>query len=131
MFGKTQGFENLTTRSLDRITCLSETKEPYIPNPKLDFSEYLEDIIGITKPKDKAIELIELWFSPKQAPYVLTKPLYGSQKKKSIDETGLIITIEVITNYELKSVILFFEKEIKVLSPNKLTVEIMEMRYGC
>ncbi|MBU2555024.1 MAG: WYL domain-containing protein [Bacteroidetes bacterium] len=130
LFGKTVRFENLSIRSLDRIISVAESKEPYLPNTEVDFSEYFEDIIGITKPKDSLPLLIELWFSPKQAPYVLTKPLHGSQKKKSFDETGLIITIEVIPNYELKSLILSFGREAKVCSPAHFGDEILNMAYG-
>jgi len=130
LFGKTARFETLSIRSLDRIVSVAESKVPYLPNIEVNFSEYFEDIIGITKPKDTLPELIELWFSPKQAPYVLTKPLHGTQKKKSFDETGLIVTIEVMPNYELKSLILSFGKEVKVYSPVHFSEEILKMAYG-
>jgi predicted DNA-binding transcriptional regulator YafY len=73
--------------------------------------------------------LIELQFSTNQAPYVLAKPLHGSQKKKSYDKTGLIITIEVIPNYELKSQLLSFGKELKVISPSWFRSELRKMAY--
>jgi predicted DNA-binding transcriptional regulator YafY len=46
------------------------------------------------------------------------------------DENGLTITIEVIPNYELKSLLLSFGKELKVLSPEWLHKELLEMSYG-
>ena len=45
-------------------------------------------------------------------------------------ETGLIVTIEVMPNYELKSLILSFGKEVKVYSPVHFSEEILKMAYG-
>ena len=129
LFGQSPQFESLSVRSLDRIISIKEVAEEYIENTEVDFSEYFEDIIGITKPKDVEPELIELQFSTNQAPYVLTKPLHGSQKKKSYGKTGLIITIEVIPNYELKSQLLSFGKELKVISPSRFRSELRAMAY--
>jgi hypothetical protein len=46
------------------------------------------------------------------APYILSKPLHGSQKVKSKDAKGLVIGIEVIPNYELESWILAFGEKV-------------------
>ncbi len=101
----------------------------FIENREYDFSEYFEDVIGVNRGKYKEPELIKLWFSPEKAPYILTKPLHGSQKKKSLDENELIVTIEVIPNYELKSLLLSFGKEVKVLLPKELDNELFAMAY--
>ncbi len=127
LFGQIERFDTLSIRSLDRIENIKEIKGEYLENTDYDFSEYFDDIIGITKPKGAKVEIIELHFSPKQYPYVLTKPLHHSQKKKILDENGLTITIEVIPNYELKSQLLSFGKEVKVISPLWLKNEIIEM----
>ncbi|MCF6171504.1 MAG: WYL domain-containing protein [Bacteroidales bacterium] len=127
LFGQSPRFESLSVRSLDRILSIKGVPEEYIENKNIDFSEYFEDIIGITKPKDGIPEIIELHFSPKQAPYVLTKPLHGSQKKKSFDKAGLVITIEVIPNYELKSLLLSFGNELEIISPDWFGDEVKEM----
>jgi len=46
---------------------------------------------------------------------------------KSNTREVLIITIEVIPNYELKSVLLSFGNQVKVLSPNHLIEELKQM----
>jgi predicted DNA-binding transcriptional regulator YafY len=106
---------------------LNNIDTDYIENNTIDFSEYFEDIIGITRPKNGVLEIIELYFSAKQAPYAFTKPLHESQKNKEHDENGLTITLEVIPNYELKSLLLSFGKEVKVVSPLWLKKEIRGM----
>jgi predicted DNA-binding transcriptional regulator YafY len=103
--------------------------EPFIENTRYDFKEYFEDIIGINRGKDKPPEEITLWFAPDKAPYIQTKPIHGSQKVKKQDEEGLVITIEVIVNYELKSLLWSFGDEVKVLSPEWLDNELLKKRY--
>jgi len=130
LFGKSSLFETLSVRALDRIISLKEVDEKYIKNTKYDFAEYFDDVIGITIPKDGVLELIELQFSLKQSPYILTKPIHGSQKNKLLNNNGVAITIEVIPNYELKSLLLSFGREVKIISPNWLRDEIREMAYS-
>jgi predicted DNA-binding transcriptional regulator YafY len=124
LFGQIAGFNTLSVRSLDRVEGIKEIPGNYIENTKYNFSDYFDDLIGITKPKGSKPELIMLHFSIAQAPYILTKPLHGSQKKKNLDESGLTISIEVIPNYELKSLLQSFGKQLKVLSPDWLADEI-------
>ena len=127
LLGQIEKFDVLSNRALDRIISIREIDVPFIENTKYDFSEYFEDVIGIMVPKDGNPELIELEFTPGKAPYILTKPLHGSQKIKRNDEKGLIITIEVIPTYELNSQLLSYGKEVKVISPDWLREELREM----
>lgn len=129
LLGQTELFDTLSVRALDRIISIEEVDIPFIENTKYDFEEYFEDIIGINKAKNGKVELITLWFAVSKAPYIKTKPFHGSQKIKKDDKDGLIITIEVIPNYELKSQLLSFGKEVKVLSPNWLHEQLLEMSY--
>ena len=62
------------------------------------------------------------------APYVLTKPIHGSQKKKKHDENGLILTIEVIPNIEFEKLILSFGDKVKVVSPKKIA-DLFKSKY--
>lgn len=117
IFGLNAEISKIYNLALDRIKSIAETTQKYIENTSIDFEEYFEDIIGVTIPEGKTIEKIKLWFSPLSAPYVLTKPLHGSQRKLRYDESGLEILIEVIPNYELEQLILSFGDNCKVLSP--------------
>jgi predicted DNA-binding transcriptional regulator YafY len=72
----------------------------------------------------------KLHFSQQQAPYVVTKPIHPSQVNKPITENGVTITINVIPNYELKSLLLSFGKEVEIISPTWLKAEIIKMAYS-
>jgi len=116
----------LYTIPLDRIKKIDFQKEEYIENKIINFSEYFEDIIGVSrKPEDKPIK-IKLLFNSKTAPYILTKPLHGSQKKLNYDEKGLIVQIEVIPNFELKQLILSYGDSVEILTPESYKKEIYE-----
>jgi predicted DNA-binding transcriptional regulator YafY len=125
LFGYNPAFNKLTNLSLDRILSIVELDEKYLET-EIDFNEYFEDIIGVTRFGNSTPTLIELQFSTKLAPYILTKPLHGSQKKKSHNENGLTITIEVIPNYELERLILSFGESVKIISPYNLKENILK-----
>ena len=65
------------------------------------------------------------------APYILTKPIHGSQKKISESEKGVKIEIEVIPNYELKQLLLSYGANVEIISPetyrNEIAASIKEM----
>ena len=114
----------LYTLPLDRIKKIEVINEKYIENTIVDFSEYFEDIIGVSrKIEDKPIK-IKLRFNKETAPYILTKPLHGSQRKLSYDEYGLIIQIEVIPNFELRQLILSYGDSVEILTPESFKNEI-------
>lgn len=103
---------------LDRIKSISQCSANYIENTTLDLKDYFEDIIGVSfTPNEKPIK-IRLKINKNVAPYILTKPLHGSQKKIESNEDETIIEIEVIPNIELKQLILSYGDGIEVVSPD-------------
>jgi predicted DNA-binding transcriptional regulator YafY len=126
LFGKNPEYEGITNLALDRIEGeILPVNQTFIENTEVNFDEYFEDIIGVTKSAGKQVEKVKLWFSPAQAPYIHTKPLHGTQKEKW-DESGLIITIEVIPNVELEQLILRYGENCKVIEPEELKLKMRE-----
>lgn len=123
LFGRNRDYANLTNLALDRILSIEVGNHPYIENEEWDFNAYFEDIVGVSFESDK-VEKIRLWFTPSAAPYVTSKPPHGSLRKISNDDTGLIIEIEVIPNFELETLILSYGERTKVLSPESFRKKI-------
>ena len=117
VFGHNPAADRLWTLALDRITNIKETKILFIEDANIDFDDYFDDIIGVSRPEGTNPIKIDLHFSLAQAPYILTKPLHGSQKKVSMDESGLVISIKVIPNHELEQLLLSFGEHVEVLQP--------------
>ena len=43
----------MTNLALDRIASVSNSNEDFIPNDLIDFKEYFDDFIGVTKASDE------------------------------------------------------------------------------
>lgn len=116
----------ITNLALDRIIRITESGEEFLTNTDIDFNEYFEDIIGVTRPVDGVLQEIKLWIAPHRAGYVLTKPLHGSQKKITHDETGLVLSLELIINPEFLQLLFSFGSDVKVLTPESLQEKVLE-----
>ncbi|WP_299385809.1 WYL domain-containing protein [uncultured Lacinutrix sp.] len=126
VFGKNEEYNNLTNLALDRIKSIEHDSIKFDASQMIDFEEYFEDIIGVTKPEDIALTKIVLKATPQLAPYIKTKPLHGSQKNVEENEESFTFSIEVIPNYELNKKILSFGNGIQILEPTKLREAIKE-----
>ncbi len=111
--------------ALDRITKIKESKKPYQPTD-IDFVDYFDEMIGVSKDSRTQPQKVKLWVSPSTWPYIKTKPLHGTQKTISADETGTVITIEVYLNYELEQLILSHGENVKVLEPAELKTKLQK-----
>jgi hypothetical protein len=117
----------LSTMALDRIVEFQElTKEPFIDHEGMDFDHYFDDLIGVTKTEKDRANKVVLFVDKYNAPYVLTKPIHHSQKILKEDETGIIIRIDVVLNFELEREILGFGECIKVLAPQTLATKMRQ-----
>jgi predicted DNA-binding transcriptional regulator YafY len=126
LFGQVDGFDSLTNLALDRIDKVDLSKSSYVPNTRYDWDEYFDDMIGVSRSPDSEITKVILKFTPSQTPYVKTKPLHGSQKPVNEDESGYTLSIEVIPNFELESLILSFGNHCEVLAPEDLKEKIFQ-----
>lgn len=117
LFGLNAKLNKITNLALDRIKDLEEENISFIENT-IDFEDYFEDIIGVTLPENSTKEKIILKFSALASPYVFSKPLHHSQKKVSDIDGELTISIEVIPNYELESLVLSFGERVMVIEPD-------------
>ena len=112
--------------AIDRIMDITESSEKYIPNTEIDWSEYFDDIIGVTKPQEANLEEIILHFYGITGRYVENKPIHGSQKSKWLDNNTLEVKLCLIINYELERLILSYGPSTKVISPLKLYQSVCE-----
>lgn len=124
LFGLNHKDKLIYNLPLDRIKSISQSSQKYIENTTLDFKEYFEDIVGVSfTPNEKPIK-IKLRVNNEVAPYILTKPLHGSQKRTESITDGTIIELEVIPNIELRQLILSYGDGIEVISPKSFRDQI-------
>ena len=112
--------------AFDRIKGIEDANVPYKPTD-VNFFDYFEDMIGVSKDTRTEPQTVKLWVSAAQWPYIKTKPLHGAtQRLVSLDEKGAVITIEVYLNYELEQLLLSFGEKVKVLEPAELKDKIKQ-----
>ena len=85
-----------------------------------------KNIVGISFAEGETPITIKLLFNKEQAPYITTKPLHPSQELIEEKETGIIVTLTLVPNFELEQLILSFGERIKVLEPESLATRIAE-----
>ena len=110
--------------ALDRIENLSQRQGEY-RKCDIDWNDYFYDIIGVTRYQNREPETVVLEFTKEMAPYVETKPLHPTQKTEWKGDK-LVVSIEVIPNYELESLILSYGATVEIVSPIGLRNEIIK-----
>lgn len=121
--------KNLFNLPLDRIFSFCERPEIAYEECNCDLNERYEDIVGVTYYMDHPVEVILFAVSNEKAPYIITKPIHGSQRILTSDEqlrmhalypaldNYLFFALECIPNNELKETLYSFDKDIVVLHP--------------
>ena len=104
--------------AIDRVESIQEiSNKDYQINNEVDWQEYFEDMIGVTKPRGGIVEDIVLHFYGKTGKYMETKPLHGSQKSSWIDKATFEVRLKLIVNYELERLILSYANSVAIIQP--------------
>lgn len=120
LFGWNHHNNYMQNLALDRIKTLSNHKQAY-QESSIDFEEYFEDIVGVSNDLSQKVENIKIELSENIIPYIMSKPIHGSQK--IIDN---ILFLQVKLNYEFESLILSYGENMKVLEPIILKDKLKE-----
>lgn len=118
------GYQSYAHYALDRIEGFEEIALPY-KESDVDFSEYFDDVIGVTV-SDVDAEDIVIKVTGKRFNYIRTKPLHLSQRIIEEAEGYAIISINVKENKELESLILSFGDDMEVITPASFRDRIAE-----
>jgi predicted DNA-binding transcriptional regulator YafY len=116
VIGKNDDYDSLVNLALDRIVSLDTSTIELDVSQKVNFEEYFDDIIGITKTNEKPIKVI-IKVHPSQINYIRTKPWHHSFTVVDKDVNNFHFSIEVIPNYELETLIMSFGESVEVLQP--------------
>lgn len=124
LFGHRTGRNYLYNVPLDRIEKISASDSPFVENQQYDLTEYFEDVIGVSVPTDQSTVKIILRATLSLAPYIETKPLHGSQKTISRDNSCVTFSIELSPNFELFKTLLSHGEDIEVMEPDSIRKEM-------
>lgn len=119
--------QDIRTYAFDRIKTLTiKLKAPFIPNTFINTNEYLKNCIGINL-KDGKAEMVILKFVPSEGMYIKTQKLHQSQVIIQDDKSALIVSLDVVVNFELVGIILSYGSAVKILEPQHLRDKIKEI----
>lgn len=123
LIGAVEEYEySIRTFGVDRIQRVAPLLQAFVSPQEISFSPeaYFKNCLGVTIYQDLKPENIRLHFSPTMSNYIIANPIHHSQKTESQDETGTVISLFLITNHELKNVILSYGQHVRVLEPEAL-----------
>lgn len=124
LIAQAKGYETFAHYALDRIDSYEEVALPY-KESDVDFSEYFDDVIGVTVPDGDAEDIV-IKVTGKRFNYIRTKPLHLSQRIIEEAEGYAVISINVKVNKELESLILSFGDDMEIIAPASFRDRIAE-----
>ncbi len=120
LFGINHDKKSLQNIPLDRILSLKPTKGNYVES-EICFQDYFDEIVGVTNLKDEQEVEVVLKFTEYRLPYILSKPIHGSQFCK-----GDCVYLKLKINKELISQVLSFGADVEVMEPEFLRTKIQD-----
>ena len=112
---------------LERVIELQhDARTPFIENNFFKPDLYFRDVIGVTVDLDSDPVEVLLFVIAAHAPYILTKPLHPSQKIVVELEEGVVISLFLRINFELRAAIRSFGSNVTVIKPKRLALQLME-----
>ncbi|AWV98534.1 helix-turn-helix transcriptional regulator [Arcticibacterium luteifluviistationis] len=125
LVGKKNYDKSIRTLALDRIVKIDFDFSTEYEDENFKGDEYYKDTIGVTVLSNDYLKDVILKIDKKNAPYVLTKPLHGSQKiLENHEDGGIIIQLRVHLNFEFERLILGFGNSAEVIEPEDLRTVI-------
>jgi predicted DNA-binding transcriptional regulator YafY len=109
--------------ALDRIVepIFEKNTVAYIQR-EVNWEEYFEDIVGVSLP-DRPLEHIRFLCRKERAPYIITKPIHSSQKKRALENGMYEFRLKIKINRELIAQLFSFGSDIEILEPEWLKLE--------
>ena len=125
LVGTGSGRPGISHYALDRIEdAAADATLPYGPAPA-DLAAWFADVVGASVPAGAGPpERVLLRFGAGRGPYVLTKPLHPSQAVERDTAEFLEISLRVVPNQELETVLLGFGEDVEVVEPPALRARV-------
>lgn len=127
VFGKNSEYTSITVLGLDRIKKIGNSNTLYDESLNFNAEKYFSNLIGISIPKNSTVQTIELKIKAELVPYIISKPIHKNQEIiKNYSNGDILLKMDLIVNYELKSLILSYGSGIIVKKPNTVKEEMLK-----
>jgi predicted DNA-binding transcriptional regulator YafY len=135
LLGLNEELNRITNIALDRIIAIEEANINFKENAEYDFSEYFDDVVGVSIPFEGKPIRVVLRVENSLLPYIKTKPIHGSQKIRQTGESETHVELKLIPNYEFESLIFSHSNRIEIIEPIelrdkfKVKIEMLARKY--
>jgi predicted DNA-binding transcriptional regulator YafY len=113
------------TFGLDRLIDVAVCSKTFEKDESINLIHQFNQTIGVVYGDGKT-EKVVLFFTKNQSFYIKSLPLHPSQQIISEDEKGMIISLNVVPNYELIQLILMYNENVQIISPVWLIEEVKQ-----
>ena len=124
LVGHGTGRPGISNYALDRIEQATPDETVGYQSPPVDLMARFADVVGVSVPEAGAAETVRLRFRAGRGQYVLTKPLHPSQQLETIAEDAVEISLRLVLNKELETLILSFGDDVEVKLPEQLRTRV-------
>lgn len=122
--GKTEKRLTINTFALDRIIELRHSNNTYLKNDAIDINIFFKNTIGVGFTENKP-EKIVLKLNALQANYVKSQAIHFTQEIISESESEIVLSLFLVINNELISMLLSFQDALEILEPIHLREKIL------
>lgn len=128
LIGREGNADYINNYALDRIKKIKNSESAFIENNLFDPDHYFDSLIGVSVPRGAKPESVEIKVYKQCVPYVLTKPIHHSQTITKENKDGsMVIQINLIINFELKSILQSYGPGVEVRKPKTLRLEMKKL----
>lgn len=127
MIARDDKFNTTCNLALDRIRRVKPLQSSFKENDLFDPNTYFNNLVGVTFPEGEEIRNIVLRASPNQVPYIKSKPIHFTQETEDLKDGWILVKLNLINNYELRSVLLSYGADIEVIEPIELRKQMREI----
>lgn len=127
VFGRASDYNTISVLGLDRIKKIGNSKEEFNESLNFNSEKYFSNLIGVSIPRDSEVQSIEIKVKAELVPYIITKPIHKNQEVvKKYTNGDILIKIDLIVNYELKSLIQSYGSGMVVKKPLSVKEDIIK-----
>ena len=127
VIGLLSGTNEIRTFGLDRIISLQDTDKKFKKVKQNIIAALFKNVIGITACEQDIPQEIELVCKAYQGNLLKTLPLHPSQKVICETADEIVLTYNMVINFELKQRLLMISTQAKVVRPESLKLEMKDM----
>jgi predicted DNA-binding transcriptional regulator YafY len=127
LVAKDMADKKIKTFGLDRIIDFLHTARRFDYPPDFDVNRHFRYCFGVINPDNAQPQEIVLAFNAEQGKYIKSYPLHESQEIVADTPAELRVRLQLFVTYDLIQEILSYGNRVKVVSPEALYYEIVNI----